>query len=61
MRERARERGTVNAVVRLKLYKGNVTVADRKSDTDLLFDRSIAAGPRRRATYNQKDVEDSSA
>ncbi|BAU49420.1 argininosuccinate synthase [Sulfurifustis variabilis] len=56
-RERARERGTVNGVVRLKLYKGNVTVAGRKSDTDSLFDPSIATFEEDRGAYNQKDAE----
>ncbi|HTT08211.1 MAG TPA: argininosuccinate synthase, partial [Gammaproteobacteria bacterium] len=32
----------VNGVVRLKLYKGSVTVAGRKSATDSLFDANIA-------------------
>ncbi len=32
----------VNGVVRLKLYKGNVLVVGRKSETNSLFDESIA-------------------
>jgi argininosuccinate synthase len=32
----------VNGVVRLKLYKGNVLVVGRKSDSNSLFDESIA-------------------
>ncbi|XP_014680562.1 PREDICTED: argininosuccinate synthase-like, partial [Priapulus caudatus] len=32
----------VNGTVRLKLYKGNVMVVGRKSETDSLFDESIA-------------------
>jgi len=48
---------TVNGVVRLKLYKGNVTVAGRKSDTDSLFDPSIATFEEDRGAYNQKDAE----
>jgi len=33
---------TVNGVVRLRLYKGNVVVAGRKSARDSLFDMRIA-------------------
>ncbi len=33
---------TVNGVVRVKLYKGNVIVVGRASETDSLFDESIA-------------------
>ncbi len=48
---------TVNGVVRVKLYKGNVTVAGRKSDTDSLFDPAIATFEEDRGAYNQKDAE----
>jgi len=48
---------TVNGVVRLKLYKGNVTVVGRKSDTDSLFDPGIATFEEDRGAYNQKDAE----
>jgi len=48
---------TVNGVVRLKLYKGNVMVAGRKSDTDSLFDESIATFEDDAGAYNQKDAE----
>ena len=48
---------TVNGVVRLKLYKGNVTVVGRKSETDSLFDPSIATFEDDRGAYNQKDAE----
>jgi argininosuccinate synthase len=48
---------TVNGVVRLKLYKGNVIVVGRKSDTDSLFDVSIATFEEDKGAYNQKDAE----
>jgi len=47
----------VNGVVRLKLYKGNVIVAGRQSDTDSLFDASIATFEDDAGAYNQKDAE----
>ncbi|MDX9875096.1 MAG: argininosuccinate synthase [Spongiibacteraceae bacterium] len=46
----------VNGVVRLKLYKGNVIVAGRKSD-DSLFDAAIATFEDDAGAYNQKDAE----
>ncbi len=48
---------TVNGVVRLKLYRGNVTVVGRKSASDSLFDESIATFEEDRGAYNQKDAE----
>ncbi len=45
----------VNGVVRLKLYKGNVVVAGRKSD-DSLFDASIATFEDDAGAYDQKDA-----
>ena len=48
---------TVNGVVRLKLYKGNVAVAGRRSDRDSLFDPTIATFEDDRGAYNQKDAE----
>ena len=48
---------TVNGVVRLKLYKGNVTVVGRKSDRDSLFDARIATFEDDRGAYDQKDAE----
>jgi argininosuccinate synthase len=48
---------TVNGVVRMKLYKGNVSVVGRKSDSDSLFDTSIATFEDDRGAYNQKDAE----
>ncbi|HUH37726.1 MAG TPA: argininosuccinate synthase [Spongiibacteraceae bacterium] len=47
---------SVNGVVRLKLYKGNVEVVGRKSD-DSLFDTSIATFEDDAGAYNQKDAE----
>ena len=47
----------VNGTVRLKLYKGNVTVVGRESKTDSLFDTSIATFEDDRGAYNQKDAE----
>lgn len=46
----------VNGVVRLKLYKGNVTVVGRKSE-DSLFDESIATFEDDEGAYNQQDAE----
>ncbi|GBU09548.1 argininosuccinate synthetase [Gammaproteobacteria bacterium] len=46
----------VNGVVRLKLYKGNVVIAGRKSD-DTLFDMNIATFEDDGGAYNQKDAE----
>ncbi len=48
---------TVNGVVRLKLYKGNVIVVGRQSATDSLFDESIATFEDDAGAYNQKDAE----
>ena len=47
----------VNGVVRVKLYKGNVIVAGRKSDTNSLFDEAIATFDDDQGAYNQKDAE----
>ena len=48
---------TVNGVVRLKLYKGNVIVVGRDSDSDSLFDANIATFEDDAGAYNQKDAE----
>ncbi|MBT9096282.1 argininosuccinate synthase [Methylovulum psychrotolerans] len=48
---------SVNGKVRLKLYKGNVIVVGRASDTDSLFDESIATFEEDGGAYNQKDAE----
>ena len=47
----------VNGVVRLKLYKGNVMVVGRKSETNSLFDESIATFEDDEGAYNQQDAE----
>ncbi|MFP4682871.1 MAG: argininosuccinate synthase [Ectothiorhodospira sp.] len=47
----------VNGVVRLKLYKGNVIVAGRQSDSDTLFDAHIATFEDDAGAYDQKDAE----
>jgi argininosuccinate synthase len=46
----------VNGVVRVKLYKGNVSIAGRKSD-DSIFDATIATFEDDGGAYNQKDAE----
>ncbi|MGH8509295.1 MAG: argininosuccinate synthase, partial [Gammaproteobacteria bacterium] len=46
----------VNGSVRLKLYKGAVMVAGRKSDTDSLFDTAIATFEDDAGAYDQKDA-----
>jgi argininosuccinate synthase len=46
----------VNGVVRLKLYKGNVMVVGRKSESDSLFDESIATFEEDAGAYDQRDA-----
>ncbi|MGA7179904.1 MAG: argininosuccinate synthase [Thiobacillaceae bacterium] len=46
----------VNGWVRLKLYKGNVIVAGRDSNTDSLFDATIATFEDDAGAYDQKDA-----
>lgn len=48
---------TVNGVVRVKLYKGNVTVVGRASASNSLFDESIATFEDDAGAYDQKDAE----
>ena len=48
--------GSVNGHVRLKLYKGNVMVVGRASQTDSLFDPVIATFDDDRGAYDQKDA-----
>ena len=48
---------TVNGRVRLKLYKGNVIVVGRASETDSLFDERIATFEEDAGAYDQKDAE----
>ncbi len=47
----------VNGVVRLKLYKGSVSVTGRKSEKNSLFDETIATFEDDAGAYNQKDAE----
>ncbi len=47
----------VNGEVRVKLYKGNVIIAGRRSGTHSLFDESIATFEDDAGAYNQKDAE----
>ena len=48
--------GLVNGTVRVKLYKGNVTVVGRRSE-DSLFDARIATFEDDAGAYNQQDAE----
>jgi argininosuccinate synthase len=47
----------INGKVRLKLYKGSVTLVGRQSKTDSLFDARIATFEEDAGAYNQKDAE----
>ncbi|MEW8506016.1 MAG: argininosuccinate synthase [Candidatus Thiodiazotropha sp.] len=47
----------VNGVVRVKLYKGNVSIVGRRSNSDSLFDESIATFEDDAGAYDQKDAE----
>jgi len=47
---------TVNGMVRLKLYRGNVTVVGRQSD-DSLFDQKVASFDDDEGAFNQADAE----
>jgi argininosuccinate synthase len=47
---------TANGRVRLKLYKGNVTVVGRESASDSLFDPNIATFEDDAGAYNQADA-----
>ena len=48
---------SVNGWVRVKLYKGSVSVVSRDSKTDSLFDPTIATFEDDAGAYNQKDAE----
>jgi len=48
---------TVNGTVRVKLYKGGISIVGRESKTDSLFDESIATFEDDGGAYNQKDAE----
>lgn len=47
----------VNGTVRIKLYKGNVSISGRKSASDSLFDERIATFEDDEGAYNQADAE----
>ena len=47
----------VNGTVRVKLYKGMVSIAGRKSENDSLFDERIATFEDDEGAYNQADAE----
>lgn len=48
---------SVNGDVKLKLYKGNVILVGRRSETNSLFDESIATFEDDAGAYDQKDAE----
>jgi argininosuccinate synthase len=48
---------TVNGEVRVKLFKGSVSVVGRKSATNSLFDEAIVTFEDDRGAYDQKDAE----
>ena len=48
---------SVNGDVRVKLYKGSVSVVGRKSANNSLFDMNIATFEDDKGVYNQKDAE----
>ena len=48
---------TVTGRVRLKLYKGNVIVCGRKSDSNSLYNKDIATFESDAGSYDQKDAE----
>ncbi|QFY44417.1 argininosuccinate synthase [Candidatus Methylospira mobilis] len=48
---------TVNGEVRLKLYKGGVSVVGRKSERNSLFDATIATFEDDQGAYDQRDAE----
>ncbi len=48
---------TVNGEVRLKLYKGTIAVAGRKSASNSLFDEAIVTFEDDEGAYNQQDAE----
>ena len=48
---------TVNGEVRLKLYKGNVLVIGRRSESDTLYRPDIATFENDRGAYDQRDAE----
>ncbi|NNC23597.1 argininosuccinate synthase [Salinisphaera sp. USBA-960] len=51
-----RSQHRVNGTVRVKLYKGNVSIVGRASETDSLFDAAVATFEDDRGTYDQADA-----
>ena len=47
----------VNGSVKLKLYKGSVSLVGRKSEADSLYDNNIATFEDDAGSYNQRDAE----
>ena len=47
----------VTGTVRVKLYKGNVSIVGRKSESNSLFDSNIATFEDDQGAYNQQDAE----
>ena len=47
----------VNGEVRVKLYKGNVMVVGRRSETHSLYDADVVTFADDRGAYDQKDAE----
>ena len=47
----------VNGTVRVKLYKGSVSIVGRKSESDSLFDEKIATFEEDDGAYDQADAE----
>ena len=47
----------VNGFVRLKLYKGNVLVAGRHSESDSLYDSDVVTFEEDQGAYDQRDAE----
>lgn len=51
-----RSQANVNGIVRLKLYKGSVSIVGRASASDSLFDSAIATFEDDRGAYDQRDA-----
>ncbi len=47
----------VNGEVKLKIYKGNILVAGRRSEGDSLYDANVVTFEDDRGAYDQKDAE----
>ena len=48
---------SVNGVVRLELFKGNIRVTGRRSESDSLFDESIVTFEEDHGAYQQSDAD----